>query len=693
MKWKTYLAEYLKSLKDFPQAQKGASLSFDQMTEAIPKENSSVRVESASATHSFGNPPKWKAEHIQGLVYAREVFHEIFEAPARFSSIAILTVTLMAWVFPEHRDIALLALERLEPANRSALDKLWSEARVGREARLCAQMADPSLGANPTCLDYASWTAISGDHSCSASDMLSTVLDSPWILKVAGVGAHLKSSLDSATRPDQRLNAVRDSDIALLRADPAYVTRAGSNNAHFLLARSDVAMSAEAYGNVALGPNAEMNAVATYMWYHLRALAKAAHVAQGDIPTNMRSRAALAVLADEAFALHFLEDSFASGHVAGTWGNSAVRKGTHDYYSEHGLEVVTWNHNRFVALGDAYMRPEDADRVVAAVRDSLAQVATALEGGMRVAEPTGLKSTDPDGFDVCHETSFPTAPGQLEDMKQLIPIVGQTPVPALGAGKGELPRFRSELGPFLGLSSGVSAVALGGGFGSNQISAGVTGALDLSFRVGLGLEGVLNPSSDGLTFIDAGVRQDSMAHGGSSVPGRGAIALRGRAPFWLVPGDLILAAPVFAFTKPQVLQKMAVQAANGGLIPWQAVVATRFGRFQFVLGREMAISLYGYTSDQTVLLPTPGVPPVNTTQINLRSIRFDFPIFEYRPFRTFSQNQSSGLAFQFFTGFDKPNSASVVQPVGAPKPSLHTIVTGGVRMVFDWRHYVQFGSQ
>jgi hypothetical protein len=606
--------------------------------------------------------------------------------------IAILTVTGMAWVFPEHRDITLLALEGLEPAKRTVLDKLWSEARVGHEARLCAQIADPSQGANPTCLDYAAWAAISGDHSCSASDMLTTVLDSPWILKVADVAAHLKRNLASATRPDQRLNAVRASNIAFLRADPAYVTRAGSNNAHFLLARPDESMSADAYERVALGPNAEINALAAYMWYHLRALAKAALIAQGDIPTDLRPRAALAVLADEAFALHFLEDSFAAGHIAGTWGNAAVRMGTHDYYSEHGLEVVTWNHRRFVASGDAYMREEDADRAAAAVRDSLAQLVTALDGGINVGQVSQAGwPTKPDGFDVCHESRFPASPGPLEDMQHLIPIVAQTPMPALGAGKGALPRFRTELGPFLGVSSGVSVEALSGGFGSNQTDPGVTGALDLSFRLGLGVQGVLNASSDGLTFIDAGIRQDSSAHGGSSIPGRGAIALRGRAPFWLIPGDLILAAPVLAFTKSQALQKMAVQSANGGLIPWQAVIATRVGRFQFVLGREVGISLYGYTSDQAVLIPTPGIPPINTTQINLRSIRIDFPILEYRPFSTFSQNQGSGLAFQLFTGFDKPINVSVVQPEGAPKPTLHTIVTGGIRMVFDWRHYVEWG--
>jgi hypothetical protein len=342
-------------------------------------------------------------------------------------------------------------------------------------------------------------------------------------------------------------------------------------------------------------------------------------------------------------------------------------------------------------LGDAYMRQQDADRVAAAVSDSLAQVATALEGGMRLVEQAGLTATEPEGFDVCHESHFPSVPGQLEDMQQLMPIVAQTPEPGLGAGKGELPRFRSELGPFIGLSSGVSAVALSGGFGSNQTNAGVTGELDLSFRIGLGVEGVLNASSDGLTFIDVGVRQDSAAHGGSPVPDRGAVALRARAPFWLIPGDLIVAAPILAFTKPQTLQKMAVQAANGGVIPWQGVIATRVGRFQFVLGREVGIGLYGYTSDQTFVIPTPGIPPMNATQIHLRSIRLDFPILEYRPFRTFSQKQSSGLAFQFFTGFDKPNRPSVVEPVGAPNPSLHTIVTGGLRMVFDWRRYVKLG--
>jgi len=34
-----------------------------------------------------------------------------------------------------------------------------------------------------------------------------------------------------------------------------------------------------------------------------------------------------------------------------------------------------------------------------------------------------------------------------------------------------------------------------------------------------------------------------------------------------------------------------------------------------------------------------------------------------------------------------PTAVSVISPAGAPDPDAHTIVTTGVRVVFDWRHY------
>jgi hypothetical protein len=173
------------------------------------------------------------------------------------------------------------------------------------------------------------------------------------------------------------------------------------------------------------------------------------------------------------------------------------------------------------------------------------------------------------------------------------------------------------------------------------------------------------------------------------VPGRGAITARLRVPFWLIPGDLVLATPILALSSPQTLQKMAVQAANGGLIPWQTGIATPIGRFQFVFGREVGLSFYRSRREDPMLIETPGVGPTNATLVTLRSLQVELPILEYRPFRTFALDQSSSLMIQFYTGFDTPLQSSVVAPEGAPKPELRAVALGGIRVVFDWRYYLQ----
>src|SRR4029453_1350624 len=242
-----------------------------------------------------------------------------------------------------------------------------------------------------------------------------------------------------------------------------------------------------AYAQLPLGPGAELNAMGTYVWYHLQALAQAARLAHGDLAPPVRAQVALAALADEAFALHFLEDSFAAGHMAGTWGKAPVRKGTHDYYNERGLEMVTWNGHRFVAQGDAYMGPQDAERAASAIRDSLAQLIGALDATDDTdAAADGAAETEPEAFDVCQQSHFPALAGTVAEIRGLVPIIVQTPVPALGPGPGELPRFHAELGPFVGVSAAVRGVALAGGFGSTQTGGSTSGGLGAAGRVGLG---------------------------------------------------------------------------------------------------------------------------------------------------------------------------------------------------------------
>src|SRR5262245_30957808 len=392
----------------------------------------------------------------------------------------------LAWLFPEHSDIMAAAIQELDPAQRAAFDKLWSEARGAHQDRLCADpIASSTSATKPTCVNYASWPAIAGDHSCSAQDMLNTVIEAPWILKVEQISAKLKEQLAAAKRRDQQINAVRDSNLALQRADQDLATRAADNSAHFLLARPDVGISPEDYGKLVLGAGAQLNALGTYAWYHLRALEGAERMSRGNLAPDARAQAALAVLADEAFAVHFLEDAFAAGHVAGSWGETPIRLGTHDYYNEYGIEAVTWKGEHYVALGDGYLRPQDEKRASAAVRDSLVQVLSALEG----KGPDGLvpQSTDvghPETFNVCKESGFPAAAGTDAGLELIVPIIVQTPVPALASGKGELPRFRAELGPFIGVSSAVPAQGLSNVFGTNQASQTAVGSLEIAFRGG-----------------------------------------------------------------------------------------------------------------------------------------------------------------------------------------------------------------
>ena len=137
-------------------------------------------------------------------------------------------------------------------------------------------------------------------------------------------------------------------------------------------------------------------------------------------------------------------------------------------------------------------------------------------------------------------------------------------------------------------------------------------------------------------------------------------------PFYLVPGDLLLLSPMYFFDREAYMQ-MAVTAADGGLIPWQQGWATRFGRFQFVLGRELGVTWFGFTGNSELAAPSasPGGPG---RVVNYESLFFDFPIFEYRPYRAFSSRQSSEVAFQLFAGADFPYGESITNPPGTSPP-------------------------
>ncbi len=604
-----------------------------------------------------------------------------------------------AWVYPEHRRMALIAIQKLTNEQRSILLEIWSMARRGHEQRLSEQLLQFGEANSLREIDFASWTGIAGDHSCSPKDMINTILYSEWILRVAQITKYLETDLAKAKNASQLINALRDSDIKLQRADIDYATRAGSNNVHFLLSRKTATERATDFLAKSLRDSTELNAIAAYAWYHSMALRKASWYANAALPTNQRSALALAALADEAFAIHFLQDVFSAGHIAGTWGNASLRKGTHDYYNERGLEVITWEGTKRVAKGDAYMREEDAAFAAEAITLSLQQFIKSAAQSVpqaRMSLTQGL--LHPDTLNICESIILPNGKLDFELVKD---VLMKTPVPGLGSGLGEIPRFRSELGLFIGVSTSINVSSIRGGFAPGQEEPGSVAGIEADVMIGYGLEGVLNQTGDGLAFFQAGWRQDSPSSTQFSnndpnfkantitsiIPGRSAYSVRLRLPFWLVPGDLLIAGPLFGFSRPKLFQKIAVEAVNGGVIGWQSRFATPIGRFQFVLGREVGLSIYGLGGTADALFVPTGS---NTLAIvTYKSMKYDFPFLEYQPARSFSQSQSSALKVQFSFGVDTPFKTAAITPIAQTDFELKPLWYVSARLIFNWRYYFQ----
>jgi hypothetical protein len=633
-----------------------------------------------------------------------------------------------ALVYPEHRDVTVLAVQHLDADRAAVFQQLWAQARAGDENRLCAVGADSAQGLTPACIDWAAWPAIAGDHSCSSAQMLATAREAPWILGVADIAAQLKVDLAriAATAPAPtdtqkgvselrrrfeteqvraaRTNALRTADLRLQRTDPEYATRAGANNAHFLLPRPKTDVTLDEYAALVLRPGSEISAIGVYSSFHLSALQKASRLAHEPLAPPERAALARAVLADEAFALHFLEDVYSAGHIAGTWGTLSQRQGTHDYYNDNGLEVFTWagGAHSLVLMGDAHMRPEDAEVGSRAVRRSLEQVLDVATGRDPRMPDTSHAPAEPDSFDVCRNNTLPVRPDDLRAPPGVRPlfeyILADTPVPSLGPGPGEMPRFRSEIGPFVGVTGAVEGRYLDGGLLAFQDGGGWIGGLDLSLRTGFGLDGVTGQSGDGLVYASVGVHADSPSTNhysdgsvlpssgnlNAAIPARLSLSARVRMPFYVVPFDLLLLSPLY-LANPDMYKNICVGAGNGGFVPWQAGWATALGRFQIVLGREVGFTFYGLLgSDEFV---APGDTPGSIHLVGVRSTAIELPVLELRPYRQYSANQSSALLLQLFTGVDIPRGGQVVSPFGPPNVPLHDVWFVGVRLAFDWRYY------
>jgi hypothetical protein len=250
-----------------------------------------------------------------------------------------------AWYFPEHVVIAHDALRQLGPDVRDVLDRAVLAARaeglalcpaidasleqVTRKKPLRTRMVRSELSVE--CIPYGALPALAGDHASSAGE-LRKVLRSEKGIEITSAVAYewrrFNDALEAVpNRAIERMSFVHELDTAFYFIDPGYEVRAQDTRAHFVDAGRpfhEVVRAAAVTGNVD-------NALGQFLAHHLRSLGLAAH---GD-PTG--------AILEHAFAMHFLEDAFAAGHLVmsdATWraGNAHVRR-RHDFFDAKGLFV------------------------------------------------------------------------------------------------------------------------------------------------------------------------------------------------------------------------------------------------------------------------------------------------------------------------------------------------------------------
>lgn len=537
--------------------------------------------------------------------------------PRLLASLLVLAALLraspaQAWLLHEHVQITYAGLRGLSTQEKATFDEAWRIVRRDPfwSTRLCegsAERAPVVQGRGERgrprdwCVGFSSLPALAADHSCNPGD-LARVLGSDWTESVLAEATRLDVELQTVTPVLERLDARRSHDIELQLLDREYLTRASASGAHFQLTRISAGprLGNEArpselgvYLRRALATGQSMNATALYVNYHAAAVADALEAralckGAGRICDAARY-AVWSALTAEAFALHFLEDSFSAGHIVGSWGNGSERFGTHDYYSRHGVTARLFSGgDEYVAHGDLFLTDEDERRTALAVAGSLGQVIRAMTPGAETEaecarDRAELAHAAPSrDFDSCHGDQIPAGLVDL-DGSQIAATVASWPMPGLRTP--EMPRFRSEYGLFFGVSVGNDVALLGSADGQALLDLRLRAAL----RVGYGLEGAMSRYMDGAIFAD-------LIYGGTWRPADGhaisGIGARIHLPFAVLPGDGILAPLLVTGWRPAIwIAKQAALGTIWGRVERLALLGEDH-TLQLCLGRDFSFLYY-----------------------------------------------------------------------------------------------------
>lgn len=515
------------------------------------------------------------------------------------SASSLFTGAARAWILPEHVRITEQAIARLPPSDAELLQTYWTSA-ISRLPELCARADQTLPGATrpdasdtshealrPKCVHLAALPALAADHSCSAAELRAILESKPgednMFLDLLAVARRTEIELENAATHTEHLDIWLRQNYELESYDENYTERADANTAHFQLPRSAAEESLRGYLSSVFGAGVRVNGIALYANYHAAALRLASAEHGSPTPESI-----LRVILLEAYALHFLQDSFAAGHAVGARPPRELYKGTHDYYSEHGIAARTWSapNTTYHAYGDSFMTEKDLSYASEATSASLHQVIASLSG--QALDDGGIIGSRPwvSEFSSCAESNVPLGLESLAAAAPILRVLERTIMPALSSPAP--PQFRLEIGPFL-RGGAVLDGTVAKGWAPDEIRWQARGVL--SVGAGLGFDGLVTRAQQPGLFL-AAVGAFSM---GRTLNLGAGFTLQ--VPFAYVPLDaLVWVWPLLGGK----VTSTSVRALQG---PWGLHTRRRIGNtatLQIVLGRRATLVFYPYYSTHEV---------------------------------------------------------------------------------------------
>jgi hypothetical protein len=178
---------------------------------------------------------------------------------------------------------------------------------------------------------YAALAGLAGDHASDVAELRAVLASAKGIELVSTVAYEWRRFRESVHRGQStldRMSFVHDLDVALYFLDSEYADRARATRVHF----RDLDRSFDVVLRDLAREGRIDDVLARFVFHHMRSLVLAANGRRVE------------ALLEHAFAVHFLEDAFASGHLvmsSASWaaGRDAVRL-RHDAFNAEGLPVT-----------------------------------------------------------------------------------------------------------------------------------------------------------------------------------------------------------------------------------------------------------------------------------------------------------------------------------------------------------------